>query len=312
MTAAAPGYAYYRDALRGRAMPFAFVDLDLFDANAGAIALRAGDKAVRIASKSLRCVALLERILARGAPFRGVLAYDADEAVHLSGRGIDDLLVAYPVWDELRIRRVGECVRAGKSLTLMVDCPEHAVRLGSIARQMDLVLPVCLDLDVSSRWPGVHFGVRRSPIDGVGPALALLDALEGQRHLRLDGLMGYEAQIAGLPDRSAGSPLRSAAVRALKRRSVREVALRRAAVVAAIERRSRPLRFVNGGGTGSLETTRREACVTELTAGSGFYSPGLFDGYRRFRHVPAAGFAVEITRRPAPHVFTCHGGGYVA
>jgi D-serine deaminase-like pyridoxal phosphate-dependent protein len=310
--AAPPDYAYYRDLFRGRAMPFAFVDLDLFDLNAATIAGRAGGKSVRIASKSLRCVTLLERVLARGAPFAGVLAYDADEAVHLCGRGLDDLVVAYPVWDEGRIRRVGERVRAGKRLALMVDSPEHAVRLGSIARSMDVILPVCLDLDMSSRWPGLHFGVRRSPIGGVAGALAVVEAVEGQKHLRLDGLMGYEAQIAGLPDRSAGAPLRSAAVRVLKRRSIREVAERRAAVVAAIQGRGHRLRFVNGGGTGSLESTRQEACVTEVTAGSGFYAPGLFDGYRLFRHRPAAGFAIEITRRPSPGVYTCHGGGYVA
>jgi D-serine deaminase-like pyridoxal phosphate-dependent protein len=101
-------------------------------------------------------------------------------------------------------------------------------------------------------------------------------------------------------------------VRLLKSRSVGVVARRRAAVVAAVRARGHALRLVNGGGTGCLETTREEECVTEVTAGSAFFAPGLFDGFRRFRHLPAAGFAVEITRRPAPGVFTCAGGGYVA
>ena len=46
--------------------------------------------------------------------------------------------------------------------------------------------------------------------------------------------------------------------------------------------------------------------------GSAFFSPGLFDYYQRFRHLPAAGFAIEITRKPAKSVYTCHGGGWVA
>jgi D-serine deaminase-like pyridoxal phosphate-dependent protein len=69
---------------------------------------------------------------------------------------------------------------------------------------------------------------------------------------------------------------------------------------------------VNGGGTGSLATTRLEPVVTEITVGSAFYSPALFDAYRDFRYLPAAGFAVEIVRRPAPTIYTCLGGGYIA
>ena len=46
--------------------------------------------------------------------------------------------------------------------------------------------------------------------------------------------------------------------------------------------------------------------------GSGFYSPALFDNYRDFRYLPAAGFAIEVVRRPRHSIYTCLGGGYVA
>ncbi|SJM57033.1 L-gulono-1,4-lactone oxidase [Arthrobacter rhombi] len=36
------------------------------------------------------------------------------------------------------------------------------------------------------------------------------------------------------------------------------------------------MEFVNGGGTGSIESTSAEATVTEVAAGSGFYGPELF------------------------------------
>ncbi|HEY7848408.1 MAG TPA: amino acid deaminase/aldolase, partial [Ktedonobacterales bacterium] len=100
--------------------------------------------------------------------------------------------------------------------------------------------------------------------------------------------------------------------RALKRRSVSMVAERRAAVVEMIRALGGSLRFVNGGGTGSMSTTRAEDAVTELTIGSAFYGPALFDNYREFRYQPAAGFAVEIVRRPTAQRYTCLGGGYVA
>ena len=44
--------------------PVAVVDLAAFDANAADLVRRAGGKPIRVASKSLRCRALLERALA--------------------------------------------------------------------------------------------------------------------------------------------------------------------------------------------------------------------------------------------------------
>src|SRR5260370_22402245 len=71
-------------------------------------------------------------------------------------------------------------------------------------------------------------------------------------------------------------------------------------------------RFGKGGGTGSVPTTREEPAVTEITVGSGFYAPALFDNYRNFRYLPAVGFAIEIVRRPRRSIYTCLRGGYVA
>ena len=72
------------------------------------------------------------------------------------------------------------------------------------------------------------------------------------------------------------------------------------------------LQFVNGGGTGSLESTARDTSVTELTAGSGLVGPTLFDAYRRFRPEPALLFALPVVRRPGPGIATLFSGGYVA
>jgi D-serine deaminase-like pyridoxal phosphate-dependent protein len=140
----------------------------------------------------------------------------------------------------------------------------------------------------------------------------VIERILASRDVTLDGFMGYEAQIAGVGDNVPGQRLKNLLVRQLQRRSVREVARRRAGLAALVQSLGAPLRFVNGGGTGSIATTRAESTVTEITVGSGFYSPGLFDNYRGFRYLPAAGFAIEIVRQPAPHIYTCLGGGYVA
>jgi D-serine deaminase-like pyridoxal phosphate-dependent protein len=72
------------------------------------------------------------------------------------------------------------------------------------------------------------------------------------------------------------------------------------------------LEFVNGGGTGSIESTVAEPAVTEVAAGSGFYGPMLFQYYRGFSVAPAAGFVLPVVRKPGPGVATVLGGGYVA
>jgi D-serine deaminase-like pyridoxal phosphate-dependent protein len=169
-------------------------------------------------------------------------------------------------------------------------------------------------LGATRRGPVAHarFGVWRSPVRTPAQAVALAERVGDAEHLALDGLMGYEAQIAGLPDHAPGQGSQGPVIRRLKRGSRRRVARRRATVIQALARAGHRLRFVNGGGTGSLETTAAERAVTEVTAGSGFYSPTLFDHYDDFRHLPAAGFAIEIVRRPAAGVYTCLGGGYVA
>lgn len=310
----AADYARYRDLFRGRNLPLAFVDLDRLDANLSAIAARAGSKRLRLASKSVRCRAVIERALASSPVYRGVMCYSGWEAAHLADHGIDDLLVAYPIVGRAQVEAVCARVAGGRSITLMIDCAEHVELLAPIAEAAGVRLLVCLDLDMSSDFAllGLHFGVRRSPVASVAALGPVLDALDRRPSLKLEGIMGYEAQIAGVPDAAPGGGFKNLVVRRLKRSSIAEIRERRATVVEAVRARGHELRFVNGGGTGSLEWTREEACVTEVTAGSGFYCSTLFDGYSNFHHLPAAGFALEITRRPLPDVFTCHGGGYVA
>ncbi|MBE2224604.1 MAG: amino acid deaminase/aldolase, partial [Anaerolineae bacterium] len=169
-----------------------------------------------------------------------------------------------------------------------------------------------LDLDMSSDYGPIHFGVWRSGMQDGKTAVSLAKRIDQSPHLTLDGVMGYEAQIAGLGDANASQKVMSRVIRLLKKRSVPEVAQRRAHVIAELEAAGLSLRFVNGGGTGSLHTTSQETAVTEVTAGSAFFAPLLFDHYQDFQFQPAAGYAIQIVRQPKPGTYTCLGGGYPA
>ncbi|HEX8732313.1 MAG TPA: amino acid deaminase/aldolase [Ktedonobacterales bacterium] len=311
-TALAHDYAYYCGVFAGRRMPFAYLDLDLLDKNIRQVVARAGQKRIRVASKSVRSVAILKRILAADERFIGVMCLTAREAVYLAERGVADVLIGYPCVHEADLADVARATLAGSHITLMVDDLAQIDRIEAVARAHETRLPVCLDIDLSLDLPGLHFGVWRSPLRSAALARPVVERILASPWLTLDGVMGYEAQVAGVGDNYRGQAVKNAIVRLLKRRSVGMVAQRRAEAVAMIRALGGAPRFVNGGGSGSMASTSAEDVVTELTVGSAFYSPALFDNYRDFRYLPAAGFAIEIVRRPAPSRYTCLGGGYVA
>jgi D-serine deaminase-like pyridoxal phosphate-dependent protein len=306
-------YEYYKQVFAQQAKPFAYVDLDFFDQNVEAVLQRAGDKPIRIASKSIRCTALLRRILEHSSQYQGIMCFTVLEAVWLSEQGFDDLLVAYPTLEPVALRRVAEAVKNGRRIYLMTDKKEHLQAINAAGKSVGVVLPICLDLDVSSRYPGLHFGVHRSSVTDQPSLANYWQELQQYTHLELHGLMGYEAQIAGVGNQTKGQGIKNKIIQKLQRHSIPQVRKKRAEAVAYLEQQlGKALTFVNGGGTGSLESTREEKVVTEVTAGSAFFSPTLFDHYQQFQHLPAVGYAVEIVRQPQINIYTCLGGGYVA
>ncbi|MFK3734744.1 amino acid deaminase/aldolase [Streptomyces sp. NPDC088090] len=308
------GFADLEKATAGLQPPFAVVDLGALRANAAQMARRAGGKPIRLASKSLRCRALIGEVLDRPG-FSGVLAFTLPEALWLAAHDpAADVLVGYPTADTDALCRLAADEDAAARVTVMVDSLEQLDLLTAAIGPSGPPVRVCLDLDASLRLLGgrVHLGMRRSPLHAPGQAAALARAVVARPRLRLVGVMAYEGQIAGVGDDQPAQPrpMRTA-VRAVQRLSARELRARRAAAVRAV-REVAPLEFVNGGGTGSLETTSAEEAVTELGAGSGIYAPALFDHYRGFAPLPAAYFALAVVRRPAPGHVTVLGGGWTA
>lgn len=310
--AAVRDYNYYRGILISHQLPAAFIDLDHLLINLHRLGLRAGQLPVRLVTKSVRCVEMIRTIMAAAPFMKGLLCYSAAEAAWLASQGFDDIVVAYPTVDGRDIRNVAHQLRLGRSITLMVDNLAQVIAINEIGLAEDVVIPLSIDLDMSSDFPGLYFGVHRSPINDAATALKLADQIAVRQGVVLEGLMGYEGQIAGLMDDVPGQAIKNAVIRYLKRRSIREVNERRQQVVKALLDAGNTLRFVNGGGTGSFESTRDDPSVTELAAGSGLYAPVLFDHYRDFDLLPAAGFALTVTRTQDPGVMVCSGGGYIA
>ncbi|CAM5695694.1 Amino acid deaminase/aldolase OS=Streptomyces alboniger OX=132473 GN=CP975_06190 PE=4 SV=1 [Streptomyces alboniger] len=316
-TSAMAGFSEVRMAQLERATqhldpPFAVVDLDAFDANAGDLVHRAGGRAtIRLASKSVRSRDLIQRVLRRQG-YRGILAFTLPEALWLA-EDHEDVVIGYPTADRTALQQLAKDERAASRITLMIDSVAQLDFIDEAVGAARPPLRLCIDLDASLELAGgrIHLGPYRSPVHTPHQAVTLARAIQSRQGFHLAGVMSYEGQIAGMGDNQPGSPLKRVALRAMQRLSARELADRRAAAIAAVETVA-PLEFVNGGGTGSVEQTSAEHVITEIGAGSGLYGPGLFDFYRRFRPRPAAYFVMSVVRRPTDKIATVLGGGWVA
>ena len=305
-------YARLRDACAGLDAPFALVDLDAMWENAAQMLARGSGKPIRVASKSVRCRPLLERILAHDVRFRGLMTFTLEETLWLHDHGQRDMLLAYPTADHGALGRLAQIGAAGRPI-VMVDSTEQLDLIAAAAPAPAAPIRVCIEFDTAFHLARgrMKIGPKRSPVRTPADAAALARAIEQRPGFELSALMGYEGHIAGVGDRPLGKPLQGPVIRRMQRASAAEIAERRAAVVEAV-RAVAPVEIVNGGGTGSLHTTSEEPAVTELTAGSGFYAPTLFDRYSAFRLRPAAAFALPVVRRPSRDTVTLLGGGYHA
>ncbi|MFJ8822032.1 amino acid deaminase/aldolase [Streptomyces sp. NPDC102467] len=293
--------------------PLAIVDLDAFDANADDLVRRAAGKPIRVASKSVRCRALLERVLARPG-FAGIMSFTLAESVWLARSGFEDVLLAYPSADRAGFAELAHDAKLAAAVTVMIDDPAQ-LRLIDDARDGGREeIRVCLELDTSWRVLGgrVRIGALRSPLRTPAQLADLARAVARKPGFRLVGIMAYEGHVAGVGDALTGRPVRSRAIRLMQAAARKELAARRGEVVRAVRAVAPDLEFVNGGGTGSVQHTAAEDAVTEIAAGSGLYVPRLFDNYTSFRGRPAALFAQPVVRRPGVGVVTVLGGGYPA
>ena len=291
--------------------PFALVDLDAMWSNGQEILARAQGTPIRVASKSVRCRALLAQMVERSG-FKGLMTFTLPESLWLHGHGFDDLLLAYPTGDRGALAELARLDGEGAPI-LMVDSVDHLDYIESATGPAGGAIRVSIELDVGW-WPlggRVKVGAKRSPVRTPEQAQALAREIVSRPRFELAALMGYEAHIAGLGDHPLGKRMQAPLIKLMKRRSAAEIAERRAAVVAAV-REVAPVPIVNGGGTGSVHLTRREQVITEITAGSGFFASTLFDRYADFDLTPAAMFAMPVVRKPSGGVATLLGGGYHA
>ena len=310
-------YATYRAALADEPLPCAALDLDAVDRNVDLLVapVRRANKTLRVASKSLRCLALLRHVIERGGDvMKGVMAFSAREAAWLVERGERDVLLAYPTLHPADLDLVARANASGATLSIVVDARAHVDALDAAGARFGAAIPAIVEIDMAYRRLGgrVHLGVRRSPLRTASAVAELAREIADRRHVRFHGVMGYEAQIAGLGDDNPFAPAMNGPKRAIRAVSRGHVRALRAEIVERLRERGLEAAVFNGGGTGCLDSATSEPALTEVTAGSGFVDSHLFDYYRHLALVPALFFALQVVRSSDAELVTCAGGGYIA
>lgn len=307
-------YNHYKRVIAGERLPLALVDLDALDYNIEALLVdvRRHNKTLRVASKSIRCLWLLKYIREKGqGAIRGILSYSVEEAAFLVEHGFTDIVVAYPTVQPSDCQLLAQLNGPDRRVAIIVDSEAH---LEALKGDRGRPIPVVIEMDLSYRPLGgrLHLGVRRSPLRSPEAVLHLAEKIAQRPDLKLIGLMGYEAQIAGVGESNPFSPLLNPARKLIKKLSRPRVAQLRQRVVELFQQKGLAIELFNGGGTGSVAFTSEEPTLTEVTAGSGFLCSHLFDYYPHLKLKPAIFFALQIVRISDPGFVTCHGGGYIA
>ncbi|CAM4882075.1 unnamed protein product [Rotaria socialis] len=149
----------------------------------------------------------------------------------------------------------------------------------------------------------------------------MIEFIQQLPYLHLEGLMVYESHIAGMGDTNPNHFWLNPLIRYVKRMSMSRIQQLRREMKQLCSKYG--LNLLNGGGTGSLMAALEETTVlTEITIGSGFFQPHLFDHYQQnqamINHfhstfVPSCYFALPVVRiSDEGEWVTCAGGGYVA
>lgn len=293
--------------------PYAWLDLNALDHNIQVMLRGTKDKQIRIATKSIRSLDVMRYILQQmpDEKFAGWMTFTAAETVYLCEAGLDHFLIGYPTLEPQSTRQLMRWIKKGKDITFMVDCVAHVDFLKELAAAEDVAAPLCIDINVSQAYPGLYFGTRRSSQHRTKQLKPFLKAILPSPYIYVTSLMGYDAQIAGVGD----APLqkaKGAVIQSLQKRARKEVQKQRKHAVKLLEKQLGPLRFVNGGGTGSMTYSATCDEITEITIGSGLYRPALFDRYQEMPFKASAGYTLRATRKPDTKTIVAHGGGYIA
>jgi D-serine deaminase-like pyridoxal phosphate-dependent protein len=162
--------------------PCLLLDLDIMQRNIASMANRTRHLGVALRPhiKTPKSIPVALALQAAGA--QGFTVSTLKEAEYLFSAGLDDVFCAVPA-DARKALRAVSMLRAGRSLSLMVDGLDAALQIADIAALHKVVIPLWIEIDVDHHRTGIS--ATCSAFD------ELISLVDSHAALRLSGLMSY-------------------------------------------------------------------------------------------------------------------------
>jgi D-serine deaminase-like pyridoxal phosphate-dependent protein len=164
--------------------PCLLLDLDRLDANIRRMAALATAAGVRLRphAKTHKLVEVARRQLAAGCD--GLTVAKLGEAELLAGHGVDDLLIAYPLWGPRKWERLCRLAESAE-VRVAADSYEVFAGISAAAASRGLSIPVRIELDT---------GFGRCGVQSAAEAMALAQRLSKLDGVRLVGVISFAGQ----------------------------------------------------------------------------------------------------------------------
>lgn len=267
--------------------PALLVDLDVLERNVAEmaeVARRTGVK-LRPHTKTHKCPPLARRQVEAGAS--GITCAKLGEAEVMADAGLDDILIAYPIWGRAKLRRLRELLARCRVL-VSLDSIEVAEGLAAVGRESGTDVEILAEVDT---------GLGRCGRPPGRPTVELVKDLSGLRGVRVVGLLTH-----------AGHAYRSASEAERRSIALRE-GLDLVETAERCEREGISIREISVGSTPTARDAETVPGVTEIRPGTYVFNDAAMIrlGVATTASV-AARILVTVVSRPAGERFVVDGG----
>lgn len=234
--------------LRELSTPALTIDLDILERNLDRVAelCRQQHVGLRPHTKTHKTPEVARLQLARGAV--GLTVAKVGEAEVMAGAGLDDIMVAFPIYGGEKLRRLAE-LACGRRILVSLDAEATAQELSRAAAAQGSTVGVLVEFDVGFHRCGLE----------PGPACVVLARKIAELPgLKFRGLMTYFGNVWG-----------SAAER---RAEAERVAERVGRALAAFREAQMEVEIVSGGSTPSIEFAHLVPGLTDIRPGTYVYN----------------------------------------
>jgi len=228
--------------------PALTINLDVLERNLDRMAsyCREQNLGLRPHTKTHKTPEVARMQMERGA--MGLTVAKVGEAEVMAGAGLDDILVAYPIYGPENLDRLANLAR-GRLILMSLDSEATAQALSAAASGRRASLGVLVEFDVGYGRCGLEPGIA---------CVQLAKKVEKLAGLKFRGLMAYFGNIWGAEDE--------------RREQVKQVAERMQQTLIAFDQERMPLEIVSGGSTPSALLTNAIPGLTEIRPGTYAYN----------------------------------------